>query len=107
MGWNILGDDMSQINMKIKEKKLKMKKTKIKIDYTKCGDKGGIDPRECRNCLKVCDPCVFLMHNVLGAKEKDPYDPQVWRITAVWPSVCTRCLKCVVACPEKAIVVNW
>jgi ferredoxin len=93
--------------MSIAKRSSKMKKTKIKIDYTKCGDKGGIDPRECTKCLKVCDPCVFLMHNVIGAKEKDPNDPQVWRITAVWPSVCMRCGVCVGAGPEKAITVKW
>jgi len=102
MGWNILGEDMSKA-----KGRSKMKKTKIKIDYTKCGDKGGIDPRECTTCLKVCDPCVFLMHNVLGAKEEDLNDPQVWRITPVWPSVCMRCMVCVEACPEKAITVKW
>nr|MDO8135162.1 4Fe-4S binding protein [Candidatus Njordarchaeum guaymaensis] len=84
-----------------------MSKTKIKIDYTKCGDKGGRDPRKCTICLKICDPSVFIMHTVLKAKEKDPYDPQVWRITPVWPSVCTHCLKCVKKCPKKAITVNW
>lgn len=102
MGRNLLGDDMSNA-----KRRSKMKRTKIKIDYSKCGDKGGIDPRECTKCLKACDPCVFLMHNVIGAKEEDLYDPQVWRITPVWPSVCMRCLKCVEICPEKAITVKW
>lgn len=107
MGWNILGEKMSQLNVKDKSKKQKIKRIRVKIDYSKCGDKGGIDPRQCAKCLKVCDPSVFLMHNVLGAKEKDPYDPQVYRITPVWPSVCTRCFKCVEICPQKAITVKW
>ncbi len=102
MGWNLLGHQMSKA-----KGRTKMKKTKIRIDLTKCGEKGGIDPRECVKCLKVCDPCVFLMHAVIGAKEEDPYDPQTWRITAVWPSVCTRCKVCVEECPEKAISVKW
>lgn len=102
MEWNILSDLMIK-----KKRKIKIKKTKIKIDYSKCGDKGGIDPRNCTKCLKICDPCVFLMHNVLGAEEEDPNDPQVWRITPVWPSVCMRCMKCVEICPEKAIMVKW
>lgn len=81
-------------------------KTVINIDYTKCGEKGNTDPRECGICLRVCDPAVFLMHQPLGV-EQDPYDPQLWRITAVWLSLCTRCMKCVEKCPEKAITVSW
>lgn len=82
-----------------------MSKTTITIDYTKCGEQG-TDPRECGKCLKVCDPAVFLMHQPLNI-EQDPYDPQLWRITAVWLSLCTRCLKCADVCPEKAITVSW
>jgi len=40
-------------------------------------------------------------------KPKDPFDPQDWRITAVWPSVCTRCLQCIDICPENAISIKW
>lgn len=83
-----------------------MGKTKITIDYTKCGENGNTDPRNCGKCLKVCDPAVFLMHQPLHV-EQDPYNPQLWRITAVWLSLCTRCLKCVDICPEKAIAVSW
>ncbi|KYK36160.1 MAG: 4Fe-4S binding protein [Theionarchaea archaeon] len=83
-----------------------MSKTKITIDYTKCGEPSTVDPRDCGKCLKVCDPAVFLMHQPLNI-EQDPYDPQLWRITAVWLSLCTRCLKCVEVCPEKAITVSW
>ncbi|MBA7630267.1 hypothetical protein ES703_37788 [subsurface metagenome] len=84
-----------------------MSKTKIRIDYSKCGENGKVDPRDCHKCLEVCDPCVFLMHEALGYKEEDPYNPQYWRITPVWPSVCTRCFYCVKACPEKAIKISW
>lgn len=83
-----------------------MSKTRITIDYTKCGEHSTVDPRGCGKCLKVCDPAVFLMHQPLNI-EQDPYDPQLWRITAVWLSLCTRCLKCVEVCPEKAITVSW
>jgi NAD-dependent dihydropyrimidine dehydrogenase PreA subunit len=86
-----------------------MNKTKITIDYTKCGTNGGIDPRECSKCLYICDPAVFLCHQDLDLveKEENQLDPQFWKITAVWPSVCTRCMKCVNLCPENAILVTW
>ncbi|MBU7045723.1 MAG: 4Fe-4S binding protein [Theionarchaea archaeon] len=82
-----------------------MSKTKITLDYTRCGVQG-VDPRECGKCLRVCDPAIFLMHQPLKM-EQDPYDPQLWQITAVWLSLCTRCMKCVDVCPEKAITISW
>jgi formate hydrogenlyase subunit 6/NADH:ubiquinone oxidoreductase subunit I len=82
-----------------------MDKTKITIDYTKCGGET-VDPRACSTCLKVCDPAVFLMHQPLNL-EQDQYNPQLWQITAVWLSLCTRCLRCVDACPVDAITVSW
>ncbi|MFX0137525.1 MAG: 4Fe-4S binding protein [Candidatus Hodarchaeota archaeon] len=84
-----------------------MGKTKIRIDYSKCGPNGRVDPRNCSKCLKVCDPCVLLRHEDLKIKEKNIEDPQNWQITAVWPSICNRCLKCVDICPEKAILIKW
>ena len=85
-----------------------MGKTKVKIDYSKCGNAtGGIDPRDCVKCLRICDPAVFLMHQSPDAKQDNPFDPQFWQITAVWLSLCTRCRKCVETCPEKAITVSW
>jgi len=84
-----------------------MDKTKIKIDYSKCGPKGKVNPWNCGKCLNVCDPCVFLRHEDLKVFKEDTNDPQDWQITAVWPSVCNRCLKCVELCPENAITVKW
>ena len=83
-----------------------MKKTKITIDYSKCGNAtGGIDPRNCSICLRVCDPAVFLRHMNLKAEELNPKDPQSWQVTAVWLDLCTHCGKCVASCPEKAITI--
>lgn len=82
------------------------RRTRILIDYTRCGDGLGVDPRECGLCLRACDPAVFLLHQTLGAREADPLDPQNWRITPLWPSLCTRCGACVEECPERAITVR-
>ena len=85
-----------------------MGQTRITIDGSRCGNAtGGIDPRTCSICLRVCDPAVFLRHGALGVEQPDPRDPEFWQITAVWLSLCTRCGKCVEACPEKAIRVSW
>ncbi|TXT64019.1 MAG: hypothetical protein BAJALOKI1v1_630024 [Promethearchaeota archaeon] len=86
-----------------------MEKTKIIIDYNLCGEIGKVDPRDCGKCLKACDPAVFIMHETIGTEDQqeNPYDPQDWRITPIWGSLCTRCLKCVDICPEKAISVKW
>jgi len=85
------------------------KKVNIGIDYSKCGESGKIDPRDCGLCLKVCDPAVFVMHETIGTEkeQENPYDPQDWRITPIWGSLCTRCFKCVEVCPEKAITIKW
>ncbi|HUT81103.1 MAG TPA: 4Fe-4S dicluster domain-containing protein [Candidatus Bathyarchaeia archaeon] len=82
-------------------------KTKIKIDYSICGDGYKVDPRNCGKCLRICPPALFLLHQTLGVEQKNPYDPEVWRITPLYPSLCTRCLECVGICPEKAITITW
>jgi len=83
-----------------------VRRTRIAIDYGLCGDGVGVDPRGCCLCLRACDPAVFLLHETLGAREEDPLDPQAWRVTPLWPSLCTRCGKCVSACPLRAITVT-
>ncbi|OHD72142.1 MAG: hypothetical protein A2W19_14615 [Spirochaetes bacterium RBG_16_49_21] len=82
-------------------------KTSIKIDYSRCGDEVGVDPRSCGKCLRACDPAIFLLHETLGAVEENPFDPQKWRITPLWPDLCFRCMKCVESCPERAVSVRW
>ena len=82
------------------------KKTFIRFDYSKCGDGTGVDPRACAACMRACGPAVFTLHQTFGASEENPNDPKRWRITPLWASLCTRCNKCVEACPEKAIIVE-
>ncbi|MGA2762185.1 MAG: 4Fe-4S binding protein [Spirochaetia bacterium] len=62
-----------------------------------------MDPRDCCLCLRACAPAVFLLHETLGAKQPDPFDPQVWRVTPL----CTGCMSCVEACPKAAIAVRY
>ncbi len=81
-------------------------RTRVEIDYSKCGDGKGVDPRECAKCLRACDPAIFILHQTPGVK-LDPWDPQLWRVTPIWLSLCTRCMKCVGVCPVGAVSVRW
>ena len=83
------------------------RRTRIRIDYSLCGDGRGVDPRACCLCLRACEPAVFLLHQTIGALQPDPLDPQIWRVTPLWQSLCTGCMKCVTSCPPGAIRVRY
>jgi len=83
-----------------------MRRTRITIDYSRCGDGHGVDPRDCGLCLRSCKPALFLLHQTLGAEEEDRFDAKKWRVTPLWPSLCTRCGECVAVCPQRAISVK-
>jgi ferredoxin len=51
-------------------------------------------------------PALFLLHQTLGAQEDDPFDAKKWRVTPLWPSLCTGCMECVAVCPQQAITVK-
>jgi ferredoxin len=80
-----------------------MARLRIEIDYSICGDGHRVDPRACAKCLRACPPAVFTLHQTFGAQEKDPFDPQLWHVSVLWPTLCNRCNKCVEVCPEKVI----
>jgi ferredoxin len=82
-------------------------RTRIRVDGSRCGGPAGYDPRACCACLRVCEPAVFTLHQSFGVREANPLDPQAWSVTALWPCLCTRCLKCVAACPREAIRVQF
>jgi ferredoxin len=90
----------------MKQRKPRLRgRTRIEIDGSICGG-GAVDPRACGRCLRVCEPAVFTLHQSFGVEQPNPCDPQLWSITALWPCLCTRCLKCVEVCPAGAIRIH-
>ncbi|MBD3158992.1 MAG: 4Fe-4S ferredoxin [Candidatus Lokiarchaeota archaeon] len=69
-------------------------KTDIVVNYDKCGD-----PRECKKCLQICAPALFLLYST----DDESDDPDVWRVDVAFTDLCTRCGDCVEVCPKEAI----
>ena len=83
-----------------------MRAPKVSIDLSLCGGTSDVDPRACCLCLRACGPAIFIMHESFGVEEQDPLDPRRWSITPMWPTLCTRCMKCVESCPRGAVSVR-
>lgn len=80
-----------------------MSKIKINIDENKC-----TDPQECRECLKICPPGVYI----LTFRDKDYHNPKDWIIYPVFPRLCLKnknsgnCNICIEKCPNNAIIIK-
>ena len=74
------------------------------------------EPQECRECLEVCAPKVFLLapDAKMVSHTKYPMIRVGWenrkheamRVIAAEPAVCTLCMACVRVCPLKCIIVK-
>ena len=74
-----------------------MTSIKIKVDYSKCNIE---KPEDCTECLRICEPKVFI---VTYMDKKNLFDPKVWRVFPRFPKLCTYCKKCIEICPKNAI----
>jgi len=73
-------------------------------------------PQECRKCMEVCAPKVFLLapdSKVVSLTEFplvrvgwEDRAPERMRIIAVEPTVCTLCMACVRECPLHCITIR-
>ncbi|MBW2061363.1 MAG: hypothetical protein JRI95_07340 [Deltaproteobacteria bacterium] len=75
-----------------------------------------VQPQDCRQCLEVCAPKVFVLAPDLKMVPT-PEHPMVnvgWenakaeamRVIAAEPALCTQCMGCVRVCPENCITVK-
>ncbi|MFX0206571.1 MAG: 4Fe-4S dicluster domain-containing protein [Candidatus Hodarchaeota archaeon] len=80
------------------------KKFSIKINLKKC-----LDSSDCRLCLFNCPAGVFMQYPRPPSKNRGmtpESKPVARRSIAVWPELCTGCLKCMNICPKEAIMVH-
>ncbi|MFX0115533.1 MAG: ferredoxin family protein [Candidatus Hodarchaeota archaeon] len=78
-------------------------KFSIKIDLLRCHDSSS-----CRRCLFNCPTGVFMQYPRSPSKNKGMVPeskPVARRAVAIWPELCTGCLRCMEGCPQEAIIV--
>lgn len=73
-------------------------------------------PQECRKCLEICAPKVFLLAPDARLVSYNKYplmrigwedrQPEAMRVIAAEPTVCTLCMACVRACPHNYITIE-
>jgi ferredoxin len=79
-------------------------------------DERCLEPQECRGCLEVCAPKVFLLapDAKMVSHTKYPMIRAGWenrhheamRVIAAEPTVCTLCMACVRVCPLDCITIE-
>jgi len=73
----------------------------IQIDQDRC-----ISPMNCGNCLRVCPGVVLLCVPKYNEKFRECDDDEFTVIVHNRPA-CTGCMKCVEACPEDCIKIEF
>lgn len=74
---------------------------KITITQEKCHN-----PLECARCLRICQQAVLKMQpgKVYKFRETDGTE---YLLTAPYYALCTGCNKCIEACPNSAISIEY
>ncbi len=72
----------------------------MKIEIGDCND-----PKSCIKCVQECPVKIFVLKPI-GTKNMSCYVKE-WRIKAIFKDMCNGCMKCVEACPENCIKVEF
>jgi len=74
-------------------------------------------PQECRKCLEICAPKVFVLCPDLRAVPStykyplmkvgwEDRRPEAMQVIAAEPTLCTQCMACVRVCPHNCITIE-